>query len=443
MTANDQSLTLMGIPLEIRHNIFAMASVRDKGTKKVLRRWFEKQDVKAKVAQAFQDNPDGPAPRVVYGDESDDEVADPVVDEVGEDQEQDEEGDEENEDDSESEDDEAEDEEQDEENEDEMLEDEEAEEEVIEDESEGNEVDMEEPEQTEQTEQTATIEQDGTVGNGPDAMLGAAQSNGTGTAQPATDEDEAMSDDGETSDDHSAEEAEDDQGNNEEADESTGGDDTAANAEGDDGTAAQHSPPSAMVITPHRKWRHIPKFLRISGCPPPPELLLACKEMSREVKDWFYDVTIIRIDVSGSFAHTTMFETALYQIAESELSPFKNIRKVELMFVWDTEWIRNDAVALAVFPAMLTSRAQMVQQILQDCATELKQVTVHWYDSIRDNESAAFKYEVLDKLDVLPADIKVEEHYLEPGQKPRANTIAGKKRTEFQNIADSGWVNFF
>jgi MFS superfamily sulfate permease-like transporter len=161
--------------------------------------------------------------------------------------------------------------------------------------------------------------------------------------------------------------------------------------------------------------------------------------MSREVKDWFYDVTVIRIDVSGSFAHTSMFEAALQQLAESELSPFRNIRKVELMFVWDTEWIRSEEFARAVFPALLVKRVEHVQQLLQVCATELRQVTVHWHDSINDNESAALKYEVLDHLDALPANIKVEEHYLQPGQKPRAKTIAGKKRLEFQDIADSSY----
>jgi hypothetical protein len=103
MAANDDSLTLMGIPLEIRHQIFAMASVRDKGTKKVLRRWYEKADVKKQVAKILQDNPDGPTPRVVYDDESEEEdvVPDPVANEEDEDEEENEENAEENEDESE------------------------------------------------------------------------------------------------------------------------------------------------------------------------------------------------------------------------------------------------------------------------------------------------------------------------------------------------------
>lgn len=77
--ANDKAApAFMGLPLEVRHTIFEYVAARDVKPKKLLRYWFEKKEVKALVEQEVTNNPNGPAPQVVYGndyDEYEDESA--------------------------------------------------------------------------------------------------------------------------------------------------------------------------------------------------------------------------------------------------------------------------------------------------------------------------------------------------------------------------------
>jgi hypothetical protein len=62
----NQPLTLMNIPLEVRHHIFKYAAVRDAEAKMLLRYWFEKKEVKEKTAKLAVKDPNAGAPRVVY-----------------------------------------------------------------------------------------------------------------------------------------------------------------------------------------------------------------------------------------------------------------------------------------------------------------------------------------------------------------------------------------
>lgn len=55
--------TLMGLPLEVRHNIFDYVAVREAEPKNLLRYWFEKKEVKAIVAAQ---NPKASPPHIVY-----------------------------------------------------------------------------------------------------------------------------------------------------------------------------------------------------------------------------------------------------------------------------------------------------------------------------------------------------------------------------------------
>jgi hypothetical protein len=180
--------------------------------------------------------------------------------------------------------------------------------------------------------------------------------------------------------------------------------------------------------------------MRITQCPPPVEIFLACKQLNCEAKNWFYDVSVLRIEATGSFAHTSFFEEAFDQITNTAFSPMENIRKVEVIFVWDTTWIRSDKTgfAQAIFPALLRQRADFVTKILAK-APDLKQVTIHWHDSAQDDESIDLMNEVLAGFLILSASVKVEEHYISADAKPKSNSIAGKDRTEFQKIRDNGF----
>ena len=174
------------------------------------------------------------------------------------------------------------------------------------------------------------------------------------------------------------------------------------------------------------------------------ELFLASKELNAQAKSWFYDVAVLRIIATGSFAHTSFFEEAFGQIADAAFSPMEDIRKVEIMFVWDTTWLRSEQAgcAAAIFPALLRQRAMFVTDILAQ-APSLREVTVHWHDSAEDEEAQNIMNDVLAGFLCLGVDFKVKTHYIAADAKPYRKSIAGKQRVEFQRIIDDGIDRLF
>lgn len=181
------------------------------------------------------------------------------------------------------------------------------------------------------------------------------------------------------------------------------------------------------------------QFMHITRCPPPVELFLASKQLNAEAKNWFYDVSVLHIDATGSFAHTSFFEEALSQITEAAFSPMEDIRKVEITFVWDSTWLRSDRAdcAAAIFPALLRQRAIFVTSILAQ-APNLSEVTIHWHDSADDEEAVDLTNDVLMGFLGLDATVKVEPHYIAADAKPYRHSTAGKQRVEFQRIVNNG-----
>lgn len=184
--------------------------------------------------------------------------------------------------------------------------------------------------------------------------------------------------------------------------------------------------------------------MRITHCPPPVELLLASKQLNNEAKSWFYDVAVLRIDATGSFAHTSLFEEAFSQMTEASFSPMRHIRKVEVAFIWDTTWLRSDQAgdAGAIFPALLRQRAAFVIGILAR-APNLCGVTVHWYDSAKDEESVDLMNEILIGFLGLNVDIKLKSRYIAADATPCSKSIAGRRRVGFQNLVDNGLDRLF
>jgi hypothetical protein len=184
--------------------------------------------------------------------------------------------------------------------------------------------------------------------------------------------------------------------------------------------------------------------MRITHCPPPVELFLTSKQLSAEAKNWFYDIAILHVDATGSFAHTSFFEEAFSQITEAAFSPMEDIRKVEVMFVWDSTWLRSDRAdcAAAIFPALLRQRAIFVTSILAQ-APNLSEVVIHWHDSADDEEAVDLMNDVLTSFLGLNATVKVETHYIAADAKPYRKSIAGKQRVEFQRIANNGLDRLF
>ena len=66
MAFDSQPLMLMNISLEVRHQIFKYVAVRDTKPTKLLRFWFEKEEVKEKAAGLVAQNPNAEAPRIIF-----------------------------------------------------------------------------------------------------------------------------------------------------------------------------------------------------------------------------------------------------------------------------------------------------------------------------------------------------------------------------------------
>jgi hypothetical protein len=76
-------------------------------------------------------------------------------------------------------------------------------------------------------------------------------------------------------------------------------------------------------------------------------------------------------------------------------------------------------------------------------APELEKLTIHWHDSAQDNESANFMLDILAAFHTLKGEVKIQEHYIAADAKPYKKSVAGKRRIEFQAIADAGLDRLF
>ena len=230
-----------------------------------------------------------------------------------------------------------------------------------------------------------------------------------------------------------------DESENEDEDEED--EDVDMDQEEDDGngittTTGRAAPPPPVVS---RKWRHIPSIFSLTHCPPPMSLLQVCRQLHAEAIAYYYDCVTLRIDVTAGFEHVTFFEEIMDQLADSAFSPTEPIRKFELIFTWDTEWLRASEAIESIFQAMLHQRAQKTEEVLKK-APRLNKVHVQWYDSLRDQESLELQMNILQGFwDLLgQANVDIEEHFLEPGTEPEEHTIHGQRRVQFEHILAHG-----
>ncbi|KAH7063953.1 hypothetical protein BKA63DRAFT_525498 [Paraphoma chrysanthemicola] len=425
----------MSLPLEVRHTIFEYAADRDIKPKKLLRNWFEKKEVKELVAQHVAADPNGPAPRVVQNHQYEEESDVPELEEL-EDQNSEDEGEEvpdgEDDDDSDDSDD------DDEGDIDDMGQAQADEDDNFNDEEEGENVADEDVEPADASQAQSTPHVPVSLEDEDDVVDESAEDVHP-EGEPVTD---ISQHDPDEHGDGAMVEPDGDQAD-------VDVEDSVEEADNDDNadSAANAPPPPpapAPILRAARKWRYIPNFMRITHCPPPVELLLTSKQLNDEAKNWFYDVAVLRINATGSFAHTSFFEEAFSQITEAAFSPMENVRKVDVTFAWDTTWLRADTTgcAEAVFPALLRQRSEFVRQILSR-APDLREIIVHWHDSAQDDESANFMLDILAPFHGLNANIKIEEHYIAADAKPHKRSIAGQRRLEFQGIIDAGLDRLF
>lgn len=168
-------------------------------------------------------------------------------------------------------------------------------------------------------------------------------------------------------------------------------------------------------------------------------LLQVCRQLHAEAIAYYYDCVTLRIDVTAGFEHVTFFEEIMDQLADSAFSPTEPIRKFELIFTWDTEWLRASEAIESIFQAMLCQRAQKTEEVLKK-APRLNKVHVRWYDSLRDQESLGLQMNTLQGFWNLlgQANVDIEEHFLESGTEPEENTIHGQRRVQFEHILAHG-----
>jgi hypothetical protein len=425
----DATCWLMDIPLELRYKIFELVAARDKAPEHVFAHWFEKRDVDQQIAAHLIAHPTGVAPvgkytrfKIEVEQEADDAV---VGDSDGE--QQDDNGDNEDGEDEDDEDDEGDDEDED--NED-----------MDEEEHQDGDGDMVGDGSNITT--TATTDTPPTLPTPTVAASLADEDEGEDEDREQDHEDDEEDDMSEANNDV----ADNDEADNDEADnDEDGNNDQTVNANGIVTTAppapVSQASPRPQVIEPAPKWRHIPKFMSISHCPPPTEVLLASKELNRQAMDWFYEAAVLRIKGTASFAHPTFFEEAFQQLFDAAFSPMENIRKAEIVLVWDTAWIRaSDDRGLyeAILPAFLRQRTAFIIKTLKR-APMLRDLVIHWHDSLKDDDSEALKYDVLaDFYNIPAANINVEEHFIAPDAKPLRKSKAGKFRLELMDIANRG-----
>ncbi|PSN69518.1 hypothetical protein BS50DRAFT_572637 [Corynespora cassiicola Philippines] len=201
---------------------------------------------------------------------------------------------------------------------------------------------------------------------------------------------------------------------------------------------------SAVIIRPASKWRHVTKFMRLTHCPVPRELLITCKQLRDEANDWFYDVAVLHINATASFAHTSFIEETFQQLTEAAFSPMEGIRKIQLTLVWDTTWIRaqEDAVQV-VFPALLRQRVLFVKDSILNKAPDLKQLTIYWHDTAEDPEAFSLRNELVSSFYIPGVKIIEVNHCISPNKQPHAKSMAGKQRLDFQDIVDGGFDQLF
>ncbi|KAF1976180.1 hypothetical protein BU23DRAFT_42606 [Bimuria novae-zelandiae CBS 107.79] len=461
---------LLSIPIECRHILYShVAAARPVKPRDTLRYWFEKQDIQEQIVENVKNDPNANVTYVAgYNDRYDGEdeveeedgqevavadgqevaVADGQEVAVADGQEvavADEEADEvEDEDGVEDED---EDEDEDNEDEEDNVEDGEGDEDDLVTDEDVGDIMAHAAQQSAAAADTAQGGNVTTTVSSADTVPASGQDIAADEAQAA--QNNLGATDADLAD--SEEEEEEEEAAHDPEEEQVGEDADVADGDEDETTAATSTQadsgppaPQVVVVRPNRKWRHVPKFMRLTQCPPETNLFLISKQLNNEVKAWFYDVATLKIDATASFLHLTFFELALNKLAEAPFSPMENIKKAEITFVWDTTWIRAEesGFAGAVFPVFLQNRANFILEILLR-APELENVLIHWHDSAEDDGAKQLRADTLEPFILnLKAKVDIQDHYITPDTKPRAKSRAGKQRLEFKAIIDNGCETF-
>lgn len=199
------------------------------------------------------------------------------------------------------------------------------------------------------------------------------------------DDDEGMADNEQDTDSDDGMSAEDD----DDDDEMTTDDNniTAVQTAGAVTTTTSEQLTAPPVLAPRNrvrtKYRHTVGMFGLSAFPPPPNLLCVCRQLRDEALDHFYDTAVLTINVSKGFRHFSFFEETLQLLSDAAYSPLESIRKVQLIFVWNSEFLSTDELSdkKDICSQMLQVRTSSVINVLTKMPN-LRNVDTVWLDSI-------------------------------------------------------------
>ncbi|KAF2434756.1 hypothetical protein EJ08DRAFT_656981 [Tothia fuscella] len=208
------------------------------------------------------------------------------------------------------------------------------------------------------------------------------------------------------------------------------------------------------------KYRHMLPTIQLSHCPPPIELLQICPQIRDEAVEALLSACLLKIDVTKSFQHHSFFLETLQQFLDHPFSPIEQIRKMELTFVWDSEWLSAkstpngdglpaDLQETWAFGYYLGERIEKTIELLR-ASPELRSITIQWHDSERTPQSEAFMTEkVMPFLSLTDkqwtdnngitkqVDVTLSDHFADAGTTHARGSDMQNRRNEFDQLLAS------
>ncbi|KIW09197.1 uncharacterized protein PV09_00125 [Verruconis gallopava] len=208
------------------------------------------------------------------------------------------------------------------------------------------------------------------------------------------------------------------------------------------------------------KYRHILPILQLSHCPPPIGLLGTCKQIHDEARSFYRKRAVLVIDVNKGFQHFSFFQETIDLLIRTPYSPLEQIRKVNLVITWDSEWLRAKSTPpdqklerdqMFFFNYYFGERIQLMINLLQACP-ELQNVKIDYHDTEDTEASRSFMFQKLmdlqvavisknsvdDNGDRLPVEIELNQYFSQAGTAHARDSLLALRRTEFDHFLLSG-----
>ncbi|KAE9971625.1 hypothetical protein EG327_009786 [Venturia inaequalis] len=292
----------------------------------------------------------------------------------------------------------------------------------------------------------------------PQFVAPVVQANGDGDSEEQDPEGEAMNEDEEASEPETqggGEDAEMTDVDEDESDEDESDEDESDEPETTDESDGKQDMEDEYTGRDN-EYRHILTTIKTRDCPPPIELLQINRQVHDEALEFHYSTFFVKIDVTAALAHQSFFLEALETFIINEFSPMEKVRKVKLVIVWDSEWLREkitppDAEVEAdfVFGIYLDERIMKACAMLQ-AAPALRHLEVDWYDTERTKKSHNLMCDAYDKfMDLeekewtdnttepptrINVDVTFRQHVTEAGTAHAPKSKLAKRRADFEKV---------